>query len=90
MANYFSIKETATLKRLGFIPTYPDEENRKYCLYEKKIRHPLLKGLNLTVDAETIAVWCNDISSLKAACLIAERPFSEKELLSLVAYLKGV
>jgi hypothetical protein len=89
MGHILTMKEIDLLEFLGFKPEYPDELDRDYCQYVKKIHnHVILKGLHIIVSEE-ISVWCCEekggISG--GEFLIATYPFSLPRLLFIVGYL---
>lgn len=89
MGHILTVKEIDLLEFLGFRPEYPDELDRDYCQYVKKIHdHVLMKGLHVIV-AEEISVWCREekggISG--GEFLVVTYPFSTPRLLFIVGYL---
>lgn len=87
-----SIEQSDFLEHVGFKPTYPDDEDRLYCIYELKIEgHPLLRGLTLKIDGRTIDVWCKENIrgfTPNQEVLIATRIFTAPKLKKLIDYLK--
>lgn len=51
------------LQKSGFKKVFPDDVDKKYFYWEKKLKHPFMKGLNIIID-ENISVWCRESSRI--------------------------
>lgn len=75
------------LEHLGFYPTFPDKDDKSFCVYQLDLKHSLLTGPFIRVDGKHIEVWCREdkrgLSGGKTA-LINFKIYREDHLLELI------